>query len=179
MWVHLFIIWVVLNEWKLLLPSLHCLGNETAWNSNVPELSLMASHPLSVLKFKTTFMWFRAYLFEVLIIKRNLGGSRLSNSWPVVWGFLVSYKETKQPLIRIYHRCSWLKVSKHIKKNTPRLSRNFLLPLIGGFKCFHTDMKKELPTINQFSILAWVNTCNWLSSKTYVFQLLHYFHIPY
>lgn len=105
-------------------------------------------HPLSrthrkrrVFKFETTFIWLRAYLFEVLIIKGDLGGSWLSNSWPVVWGLLVSYKETNHPLIRIYHRRSWLKLSQHIKRNTQRIWGNFLLD--GSSKCFHTEVRTK------------------------------------
>lgn len=33
------------------------------------------------------------YLFEILIIERNLGSSWLSDSWAVVWRLLISYRD--------------------------------------------------------------------------------------
>lgn len=81
-----------------------------------------------VSKFEMTLIWLRAYLFEVLIIKGDLSSSRLSNSWPVVWSLLVSYKETNQRLIRTDHRHrSWLKLSKHLKRNTERFQSGISL----------------------------------------------------
>lgn len=109
-------------------------GNFLCWLHVLTQIlythSLTHTKKKVVFKFKATFIWLWAYLFKVLIIKGDLGGSWLSNSWPVVWSLLVSYKETNHPLISTYHRRSWLKLNRRGFSLWRALQHVFMLMLI-------------------------------------------------
>lgn len=90
------------------------------------------------LNLETSFIWLWAYLFQVLIIKGDLGGARLSNTRPVVWSLLIGYKEINHLLIRTNHRSNGLKLNQRK----------------GSLKCVYDASEKEVNAPQSLAVLC-------------------------